>query len=285
MNIVLRGGKLEDAGACGAICYQAFASIADQHNFPPDIPSAEMATGFLSYFLTNDSIYSVIAEVDGKIAGSNFLHESKFIGGVGPITVDPHIQNSSVGKKLMLNVLERAEEQQLAGVRLVQSAYHNRSLSLYAKLGFDAQEPLSVMQGPAPGITFPDYGVRLANETDLEACNQLCAQVHGHDRGQELLGAVKTGTATVVEHNGKITGYATQVGFMGHSVAETNNEMKALIGASASFAGPGFLLPTRNAELLRWCLVNGLRIAQPMTLMSKGLYNQPAGAFLPSILY
>lgn len=68
-------------------------------------------------------------------------------------------------------------------------------------------------------------------------------------------------------------------------MAETNNEIKALIGASVSFSGPGFLLPTRNSELLRWCLTNGLQIVQPMTLMSKGLYNQPAGAFLPSVLF
>jgi hypothetical protein len=49
--------------------------------------------------------------------------------------------------------------------------------------------------------------------------------------------------------------------------------------------GPGFLLPSRNAEVLRWCLQNGLRIIMPMTLMSKGLYNDPAGAFLPSVIY
>jgi hypothetical protein len=37
--------------------------------------------------------------------------------------------------------------------------------------------------------------------------------------------------------------------------------------------------------MLRWCLDNGLRIVQPMTLMSKGLYNEPAGAWLPSIFF
>src|SRR5215210_2026684 len=280
MNIVLRSGTLEDATACGAICYQAFATISNHHNFPPDFPNAEVATGLMNYLLTNEHTYSVVAEVDGNIIGSNFLHETRLIGGVGPITVDPNLQNSAVGKKLMQNVLQRAEERQMAGVRLVQAAYHNRSLSLYTKLGFDAQEPLSVMQGFSPGITFPEYLVRAANETDLGSCNQVCVQVHGHDRGQELLGAIKAGTATVVEYNGRITGYATYVGFLGHTVALTNVEIKALIAASASYAGPGFLLPTRNSEVLRWCLNNGLRIVQPLTLMSKGLYNQPAGAFL-----
>jgi hypothetical protein len=61
--------------------------------------------------------------------------------------------------------------------------------------------------------------------------------------------------------------------------------LKALIGAAKEFAGPGFLLPTRNGELFRWRLANGLRVTRPMTLMTKGLYNEPAGAFLLSILY
>jgi hypothetical protein len=37
--------------------------------------------------------------------------------------------------------------------------------------------------------------------------------------------------------------------------------------------------------VFRWCLEHGLRIVQPMTLMSIGLYNEPQGAFLPSIVY
>ncbi len=141
------------------------------------------------------------------------------------------------------------------------------------------------MQGPVIGMTFPDYQVRPAKETDVAACNQVCMHIHGHHRGGELLGAVRAGTAKVVEHNGKITGYATQIGFFGHAVGETNNELKALIGASEDFSGPGFLLPTRNGALMRWCLSHGLRVVQPMTLMSKGFYKQPDGVFLCSILF
>jgi hypothetical protein len=61
--------------------------------------------------------------------------------------------------------------------------------------------------------------------------------------------------------------------------------VKALIAAATTFSGPGFLVPTRNAGLLRWCIEHGLRVVQPMTLMSMGRYDQPEGAFLPSILY
>ena len=37
----------------------------------------------------------------------------------------------------------------------------------------------------------------------------------------------------------------------------------------------------RNGEVFRWCLRNGLRVVEPCSLMSLGLYNEPRGAFLP----
>jgi len=167
----------------------------------------------------------------------------------------------------------------------VQAAYHNRTLSLYAKLGFDTREPLSNLQGPAIELEIPGYAVRSATEEDLDTCNKLCFKVHGHDRGPELLEAIRQGTATVVEHGGCITGYTTMIGFFGHTVGESNEDLKALIGSAPNFPGPGFLLPTRNSEMLRWCLEQGLRIVQPMSLMSLGLYNETRGAFMPSVLY
>lgn len=285
MNITLRAGGRNDAETCGRICYQAFKAVSDQHNFPPDFPDPAAAVGLLSELLARSDIYSVVAEVDGRVVGSNFLWENAVIAGVGLVTVEPSVQNVAVGRQLMTNVMQRARARRFAGIRLVQAAYHSRSLSLYTKLGFDTREPLSTLQGPAVGLEIPGHTVRPANERDLEACNPLCHRVHGHDRGPELLDAIKQGTASVVEHHGRIRGYATMVGFFGHAVGESNEDLKALIGAAKEFPGPGFLLPTRNSDLLRWCLGNGLRVVQPMTLMSIGLYNEPAGAFLASVVY
>jgi GNAT superfamily N-acetyltransferase len=285
MNVTLRSGRAEDAQRCGLICYKAFKAIADEHNFPPDFPASEATIGLMSYLLSDTNFYSVVAQTDERIIGSNFLWEGDTIAGVGPITVDPGLQNISVGKQLMENVIERAEEREFAGVRLVQAAYHNRSLSLYTKLGFDIREPLSVLQGPAMNVTIPGYQLRLATNTDVEACNNLCFTLHGHHRRQELIDAINRGTATLVEYNGRITGYTTQLSFFGHTVAETNYDLQALIGAAVNFPGPGFIVPSRNSGLLRWCLQNGLRIVQPMTLMSRGLYNHPASVYLPSVLF
>jgi len=123
------------------------------------------------------------------------------------------------------------------------------------------------------------------SSTDLEAVDAVCLKVHGHNRHNEVAGAIAQGSARVVEHDRRITGYSTGTGFFGHTVGESNEEIKALIGSASEFSGAGFLLPTRNGELMRWCLENGLRVIQPLTLMSRGVYQEPRGAFLPSILF
>src|SRR4051812_36103108 len=101
MSIVLRPGTAADAAACGAICYEAFKSVCTAHGFPPDLPSADVAHELLSTRLAHPRVYSVVAEVDGRIAGSNFLDERSIISGVGPVTVDPAGQNHGVGGHLM----------------------------------------------------------------------------------------------------------------------------------------------------------------------------------------
>ncbi len=283
--IALREGTTEDAAACGRICFEAFKAVAERHAFPWDFPSPEVASGLLSMLLGHPRFHSVVATHYGSIAGSNFLDERSSIFGIGPISVAPALQQEGIGRMLMQHVLDRAAEEGAAGVRLLQSAYNNQSLCLYTKLGFKTREPISLMNGPLPKLKLAGFDVRMARATDIEACNALCRRVHIHDRGGELSDAIAGGTAMVVEHEGRISGYATDIGFMAHAVGATNEDLMALIGVARSIGGPGFLVPTRNHALFAWCLENGLQLSFQMTLMSIGLYSDPAGAYLPSVLY
>jgi predicted N-acetyltransferase YhbS len=285
MNVTLREGRTEDAQACGAIAFEAFKAVGEAHRFPPDFSSAEIATRLLEGLLSHPRFHAIIAEADGRIVGSNFVDERSMIAGIGPISVDPALQSSSIGRRLMQRALDRVAVRHFAGVRLVQAAYNTHSLSLYAKLGFDARDALSTLQGPPLEMHFPGFAVRPATEEDQAACNQLCLRVHGHDRGGEVLEAIHRGTARLVERRDRVTGYATSVGWSGHAVGDTNEDLKALIADAVKFHGPGFLVPTRNGELLRWCLAHGLRLVQQMTLMAIGFYEEPKGAWLPSVLY
>jgi GNAT superfamily N-acetyltransferase len=284
-SVSIRRAKIEDAPECGRICYEAFRKINSDHNFAPELPSPEMGIGLLQMLFAHPSFYCVVAEAGGKIVGSNCLDERSSIFGIGPITIDPAAQNAGIGRSLMQIVMDRATERGAPGVRLVQVAFHNRSLSLYTKLGFEPRELLSVMNGPPLKKSVQSCSVRPATASDAAACNRLCARVHGHTRSGELSDAVRQGSAAVVERDGRITGYSTGLGYFGHAVGESNRDLEALIGAAEGFSGPGMMVPTSNAALFRWCLENGLRVVQPNTLMSMGLYNEPAGAWIPSILF
>lgn len=284
-EILTRRATPADADICGRICYAAFARINAQHNFPCDFPAEEHAIHLLNIMFSAPGLYAVVAEIDGHVVGSNVLDERASIHGIGPITVDPETQNSGIGRKLMQAVLERSRAQNAAGVRLVQAAFHNRSLSLYASLGFDIREPLSCIQGAPPRVSIAGCKVRNAVASDLAACNALSVKIHGYDRSVDLGFSIQQGHARVVERDSRITAYTSNLGFFGHTTCESNQDLQALIAAAESLAGPGILLPSRNTEMLRWCLAHGLRVTQPMTLMSMGLYNEPRGAWLPSVLF
>jgi GNAT superfamily N-acetyltransferase len=293
----LRPGRIEDADKVGKIIFEAFSAIADKHNFPPDFPSVDVARGLASSLLSNPRFYSIVAEDNtsnggedkDSIVGSNFLDErSNIVAGVGPLTIDPKYQNKGTGRQLMINVLERAKNKNFPAIRLLQASYHSRSLALYATLGFEVREPISNMQGKPIQEAIPGRSVRAATESDTESCNIICKTVHGHDRNGELQESIKQGSAKVVLHENKITGYTCGLTFFNHSVGLTNDDLKALISSATnddSYGGPGILIPSRNTHLFHWCLSNGLRLVQQLTLMTIGLYNEPAGSYMPSILY
>lgn len=285
LELVLRPAVPQDAPACGQICFDAFSTLNRAHGFPCDFPGPEVATGLLSMMFSNPGFYCVVAEQEGRIVGSNCLDERSVVAGVGPITIDPGAQSVGIGRTLMRAVMDRAAQRGAPGIRLVQAAFHNRSLSLYASLGFDVREPLSCMQGRTSSRSVPGCTVRPAQPSDLDACNALAHRVHGFDRGVELAQAIQQGTAKVVEREGCISAFASDVALFGYATAETNLDLQALIASVESFGGSGILVPIRNHPLFRWCLSNGLRVVQPMTLMSIGLYSEPSGAWLPSITF
>jgi len=290
-DLRLRPGAINDAKEVGKIIFDAFSGIADKHGFPHEFPTVDIGINVASSFLSNPGFYSVVAEdTEGngnKVIGSNFLDErSNMVAGVGPITVDPKFQNKGAGRQLMSNVMERARSKNYPAIRLLQASYHNRSLALYTILGFDVREPISTMQGNPISAVIPGRSVRVATESDLESCNAICKAIHGHDRNGELIDSIKQGIAKVVLHGEKITGYTSGLTYFNHSVGFTNDDLKALIASETDcYGGPGILIPTRNAELFRWCLDNDLRLVHQLTLMTIGLYNEPAGYYMPSILY
>jgi hypothetical protein len=100
MNLTLRPGTSADTARCGAICYEAFKTIADRHQFSPDFPSPQAAVASTERRFSHASYYAVVAEREGRIVGSVFLDERSPIASVASITVDPAAQNRMIGRRL-----------------------------------------------------------------------------------------------------------------------------------------------------------------------------------------
>jgi predicted N-acetyltransferase YhbS len=285
-EVTLREAKPGDTEACAQILFDAFGGLHDHHRFPRDFPELEAAMELMQVWISHPSIWGIVAEIEGRIVGSNFLDERDPIRGVGPITVDPEGQNAGVGRKLMAAVMGRGEG--APGIRLLQDAFHMRSLSLYESLGFDVKEPVAVMGGKPRSDPIQEVEVRPLEEGDLDKCATLCEKIHGFARKNELRDAIQAFAPFVAVHDGTIAAYASSVTFwpMNHGVAESEEDMKALLRGAASFVEEplAFLVPLRTG-LFRWGLEERLRLMKPMNLMALGEYQEPRGSWFPSVLY
>lgn len=286
-GIEVREAGHRDLEAIAEILYGAFRAFHQSHGFDLDFPNLESATGLAAQLIDDPNTYGVVATAGDRVVGSNFLSEGDAIKGVGPISVDPTFQNTGVGRTLMHAVLRRAATGR--GVRLLQDAFNTKSMALYASLGFRVREPVVVMTGRPTDELPSGMQVRAMRPGDLIAADDLARKVHGYSRAVELRGALAQGTPVVLERDRRLVGYITapNLWLMNHGVAETGADLTALIlGAAAQTDQPiGFLAPIRNAEFFRWAIGQGLKIVKPMTLMTRGEYSDPRGAWFPSVIY
>jgi N-acetylglutamate synthase-like GNAT family acetyltransferase len=302
MSVTIRPIEQSDAEACGKIGYLAHRTISSAHGYPSEQPSEEFGIDLVKRLLGNPNSWGFLAEEkQGHILGSIFIH--KFspspIAVIGPLTVHPSAESSGSGRLLMDTALNKAHEQNLEKIRLVQSPSHIRSFVLYTKCGFILREPLFLMhrssqqvEEDSTTISIPTRSIAVVRpvkyQNDISECNELCKKTHGFTREMELRQAKSQGVATLIEHDNIITGYAAGIGIFGHAVARSNEDLIALIAnasASSSIIGPGFFVPARNHVLINWLLENGFRIGWPANLMTIGPYQEPLTPFLPSLAY
>jgi predicted N-acetyltransferase YhbS len=289
MSVRIRSIKKADAETCGKIGFEAHKTVSSAHGFPSEQPSEEYAIGLIEMLLNNPNTWGFVAEKDRQILGSIFLHRfpPSPIAVIGPLTVDPSVQ-VGIGRLLMDAAISHAYSQNWDQVRLVQSPSHIRSFVLYTKSGFTLREPLFLMQGNAINQNQDIKNLELhkvETDKDIMECCKLSIQAHGFTREGELRQAMSQGVAIKIDRGGKIQGYSAGLGLFGHSVASTNEDLKALIAGSSVITGPGFFVPAKNREIVMWLLEQGFRIQWPANLMTLGPYKDPTLHFLPSLAY
>ena len=281
MSIELRQATAADVPELGRICYEAFKGISESHGFPSDFASVEYAQGVLGMLVQQEDVYS-IAAFDGDAAkGSSFVNMWGDAAGVGPVSVDLGAQGEGIGRRLMEDGIAHAREQGYESVRLCQDSFNMRSLALYASLGFDTKEPLAYLALSNAGAA--DEAFRPATQDDLPAMDELCKSVYRISRGGECAAFMNMGFPIWVLERGHIRGYLVG-GAAGHGVAETDDDLLALLaGSGASAPDSHSFLPLRNGELYRRALAAGHRNIKLVNLMALGPYEEPQGPFAPSV--
>ena len=278
---------VSDVARCGTIMYESFKKVHDAHGAISDFESPDVALRIARAFADDPSVFSVVAEADGTIAGCNFLLERDRVKTIGPTCVDDAFQGRGIGRAMMEATLEHARGE---NIRLLQDLFNVQSLSLYASVGFAMKEPLVQMWGRVSEPPQQDgRSVRPMQPDDTAGCNALCTSVHGFDRANELDEALILHEPFVVERAGRIVGYLSAANnrLANHGVACTFEDMKALIsGMSATHPGEiAILVPARDFAFVGWCLRNGFKARKCSSLMVIGDYTTPNGSYFPSPHY
>lgn len=240
----------------------------------------------------------LVAEIDGKLAGSCFYHPRETHVGLGIMASSPDFAGKGVAKALLEEILQRAGK---LPVRLLSSAMNLDSFSLYTRAGFgpvavyqDMQLPAGQPLPPPPvsgGSVRPATTLHLFGMADLE--EELC----GIKRGKDLAHFIRSPgghwtTFVHVDSMGKIDGWLSSVDhpgcrMIGPGVMRDEAAALALLHAQLSETRGGppvFLIGTHEsaivAELYRW----GARNVEIHFAQVRGPFTQPAGVVMPSFL-
>lgn len=266
------------------ICHEAFSALHDRCGVERDIPSPEVGEMIISQTVRRPDYTGVMAVLDGKIVGSNFLTFADEIAGVGPITVSPGVQTRGVGRALMQWVIDEARRRGLGQVRLFQEAINITSLSLYTSLGFDWRDTGVLMQANPAAEEDPE--VRPITTDDLPAIAELSRLGYGVSRAgdaEQLLawqtpGFLKTSGGRPVAYQ-----FST---LFGHAGAVSEDALLSLAAQTARHVPPPlakFICPMSRPRFFRKALEAGHRTGKVLSYMSLGGFTPPPGAHFPSI--
>jgi len=192
MDLELRASVAEDENDLAPIMHRAFSEFNISVGIPPDadFDNVEIAKNFLHGLLQSSNSYGITAfdKASGLPIGAAFLNfTGESVQAVGPVFIDPDVNNKGAGKALMNALIERAKATNATSIRLVQIAANTKSFSLYAKLGFQPVECVSYFEGSMDkklhtgASVIPGFKVKRMEESDVHACSELYKSALGHD--------------------------------------------------------------------------------------------------------
>ena len=284
MKLELIPATKEHIPLLGDICHRAFSSLHDRFGIERDIPDPQIGEMILSQTVLRPDYTGVMAVLDGKIVGSNFLTFADEVAGVGPITVDPDVQSRGIGRKLMQWAVDEAGRRGIAQTRLFQEALNTTSLSLYTSLGFEWRDSAMLMN--VPPAEQADPHVRPITVDDIGSIAELYRMSYGLSRAGDAAQLLEWQIPGFIKiRDGEPLAYQFATLF-GHAGAVTDEELLEIASQSALHLPPPlrkYILPMARPGLLRQALAKGHRVQKALSYMSLGEFTPPPGCHFPSI--
>jgi N-acetylglutamate synthase-like GNAT family acetyltransferase len=114
---------------------------------------------------------ALIAEENGKLAGSNFAANWGSFGFFGPLTIRPDLWDRHIAQKLLAPTMELFEKWDLRETGLFTFAHSPKHVGLYQKFGFWPRFLTAIMSVEVTGKATSAFQYSRLNE---ESQHQLC---------------------------------------------------------------------------------------------------------------
>src|ERR687891_274477 len=111
MSLTIRSIEQNDMNDCGRIGYEAHKFISSIHGYPSEQPSEEYGIALIRSLLNNPNSWGALAERQGKMLGSIFLHRfpPSPVAVIGPLTVHPSAEGGGIVRILIHIMLRYAQ--------------------------------------------------------------------------------------------------------------------------------------------------------------------------------
>ena len=215
-NIIIRPMQESDLNAADEIIRLAFGTFIG-------LPDPMSFMGDADYAHTRyhaDPSAALVAQVDGRIVGSNFALHWGSVGIFGPLTVHPEFWDKGVARRLMEGTMGIFEKWQVKHAGLFTFANSSKHVHLYQKFGLCPRFLTAVMSKPVQetvqglkGSQWARYSELASAEKEktMEACKRLTSEIYdGLDLRNEIHSTQKQGLGDTIllMDNDALTGFA-----------------------------------------------------------------------------
>lgn len=243
----------------------------------------------------------VLAEDEGRLAGSCFYHPRSTHVSLGIMNVHPEFFGKHVARELLRFITTEADRRGLP-TRLVSSAMNLDSYSLYTRAGFVPRLLFQDMLLPVPASGLGAHSaatarIRPAEPRDAAAMAALEQGLAGIERERDYRYFLENRRgiwhASVHEDShGQIDGFLVSVhhpasNMLGPGVAQSEQIAAELIFAELDQhrgRSPLFLVPAEARQLVQTLYAAGARNCELHVLQCRGAFTAPQGIILPTFM-